>query len=96
MLQRGQLLPSGAFEVPNPNIPFAELGLAVVEEFQEWPAVVGRPRRAGVSSFGFGGTNAHVIVEQAVERVVEVGPGVLAWVVSARTAAGVPNLDGGA
>lgn len=79
MLQRGQLLPSGAFEVPNPNIPFAELGLAVVEEFQEWPAVVGRPRRAGVSSFGFGGTNAHV----TVERVVEVGPGVLAWVVSA-------------
>lgn len=47
--------------------------------------MVGRPRRAGVSSFGFGGTNAHV----TVERVVEVGPGVLAWVVSARTAAGV-------
>ncbi|MEK0493322.1 hypothetical protein OSH52_24720, partial [Mycobacterium ulcerans] len=49
MLQRGQLLPSGAFEVPNPNIPFAELGLAVVEEFQEWPAVVGRPRWTGLA-----------------------------------------------
>ncbi|REP38966.1 polyketide synthase, partial [Mycobacterium tuberculosis] len=65
MVERGSLLPSGGFTEPNPAIPFTELGLRVVDELQEWPVVAGRPRRAGVSSFGFGGTNAHVIVEEA-------------------------------
>ncbi len=31
----------------------------------DWPAADGQPRRAGVSSFGFGGTNVHLVVEEA-------------------------------
>lgn len=95
MVERGSLLPSGGFTEPNPAIPFTELGLRVVDELQEWPVVAGRPRRAGVSSFGFGGTNAHVIVEEAgsvgadtVSGRADVGGsggGVVAWVISGKT-----------
>ncbi|MFE5598120.1 SDR family NAD(P)-dependent oxidoreductase [Streptomyces coelicoflavus] len=52
------------FDRPNPLIPFDELRMRVVTERTPWPRT-GRPRRAGVSSFGFGGTNAHVVVEEA-------------------------------
>ena len=52
-----------ALRPPNPHIPFEELGLRVVDEPTNWPST-GRPRRAAVSSFGFGGTNAHLVLEQ--------------------------------
>ncbi|GAA1939615.1 phthiocerol type I polyketide synthase PpsD [Amycolatopsis minnesotensis] len=52
------------FTEPNPRIPFDELRLSVVAEQRPWP-VHDRVARAGVSGFGFGGTNAHVIAEQA-------------------------------
>jgi myxalamid-type polyketide synthase MxaE and MxaD len=50
------------FETPNPEIPFDELGLAVVSRLESWS---GTPGIAGVSSFGFGGTNAHAVLERA-------------------------------
>ena len=62
-VQRGQIPPNLRFESPNPHIPFDDLRLKVVDTQTDWPAT-GRPRRAGVSSFGFGGTNAHVVLEQ--------------------------------
>ncbi len=52
------------FDRPNPLIPFDELRMRVVTEHRPWPRAE-RPRRAGVSSFGFGGTNAHVVMEEA-------------------------------
>ncbi|QOY49219.1 alpha/beta fold hydrolase [Mycobacterium orygis] len=104
MVERGSLLPSGGFTEPNPAIPFTELGLRVVDELQEWPVVAGRPRRAGVSSFGFGGTNAHVIVEEAgsvgadtVSGRADVGGsggGVVAWVISGKKASALAAQAG--
>ena len=67
-VQRGHVPANVGFQTPNPHIPFAELGLKVVDEPTDWP-VTGQPRRAGVSSFGFGGTNAHVVVEQGPDPV---------------------------
>ena len=72
-VQRGQIPANQHFETPNPHIPFPSLRLKVVAEHTEWPQV-GRARLAGVSSFGFGGTNAHVVVQQAPSAPIPVGP----------------------
>jgi phthiocerol/phenolphthiocerol synthesis type-I polyketide synthase A len=61
-VQRGHIPPNLDYKEPNPLIPFDELRLKVVAQKTDWPS--GGVRRAGVSSFGFGGTNAHVVVEQ--------------------------------
>ncbi|WP_374021534.1 type I polyketide synthase [Mycobacterium sp. HNNTM2301] len=68
-------------------------GLRVNTAALPWPAV-GRPRRAGVSSFGMGGTNAHVIVEQAPPQPdppAEPHEPPLAWVLSARSERALAN-----
>ncbi|MGY0063215.1 type I polyketide synthase [Streptomyces sp. LZ34] len=51
-------------EVPSPHISWEEGRIRLLTEATPWPAT-DRPRRAGVSAFGFGGTDAHVILEQA-------------------------------
>lgn len=56
--------PSLHFEQPSPNIDFANSPFYVNTKLSEWKTN-GTPRRAGVSSFGVGGTNAHVILEEA-------------------------------
>ena len=63
-LEHRQLPPSLNFTRPNPNIDFAESPFFVNTKLAEWQTN-GTPRRAGVSSFGIGGTNAHVVVEEA-------------------------------
>jgi len=63
-LQHRMIPPSLHFESPNPMIDFANSPFYVNATAREWKAH-GRPRRAGVSSFGMGGTNAHVILEEA-------------------------------
>ncbi|HEU4321544.1 MAG TPA: type I polyketide synthase, partial [Roseiflexaceae bacterium] len=63
-LQHGQLPPSLHFRTPNPQIDFAQTPFYVNTALAPWPAS-SSPRRAGVSSFGIGGTNAHVILEEA-------------------------------
>ena len=56
--------PSLNFEYPNPQIAFEESPFYVNTALSRWE-VVDVPRRAGVSAFGVGGTNAHVILEEA-------------------------------
>ena len=63
-LQHRQLPPSLHFTTPNPKIDFTNSPFYVNTELKEWKSN-GYPLRAGVSSFGIGGTNAHVIVEEA-------------------------------
>ncbi|MEZ2293483.1 amino acid adenylation domain-containing protein [Variovorax sp. RCC_210] len=59
--------PTVHFNAPNPVIDFARTPFHVSSQLQPWPRA-DLPRRAGVSSFGVGGTNAHVIVEEAPPR----------------------------
>ncbi len=66
-LQHGQIPPSLHFEQPNPAIDFESSPFYVNAALRDWP-VGDSPRRAAVSSFGVGGTNAHVILEQAREQ----------------------------
>lgn len=73
------------FEKPNPQIDFANSPFYVNTKLSDWKTN-GIPRRAGVSSFGIGGTNVHMIVEEA-PTVPPSGPArpwqILVW--SART-----------
>lgn len=71
-LEHKQLLPSLNFAQPNPNIDFADSPFFVNTKLAGWQTN-GTPRRAGVSSFGIGGTNAHVLLEEA--PYVETGSG---------------------
>ncbi|MFQ6329963.1 SDR family NAD(P)-dependent oxidoreductase [Nocardia sp. CWNU-33] len=64
-VHHGALPPSLHCENLNPRFAFAGLPLYINRELRQWRTDDGRPRAAGVSSFGFGGTNAHLIVEEA-------------------------------
>ena len=63
-LQHRQIPQNLHFVAPNPKIDFAALRLRVPQALEPWPEVDG-PRLAGVNSFGFGGTNAHIVLEEA-------------------------------
>lgn len=65
-LKHGQIPPSLNFSRPNPQIDFEASPFYVNSTLTDWQAGTA-PRRAGVSSFGLGGTNAHIILEQAPE-----------------------------
>ncbi|GLW64461.1 polyketide synthase [Actinomadura rubrobrunea] len=56
--------PSIHYKEPNPHIPFDDLRLRVAADETPWPDR-DRPALAGVSGFGFGGTNAHIVLEEA-------------------------------
>jgi phthiocerol/phenolphthiocerol synthesis type-I polyketide synthase A len=98
-LQRGHIPANLHFKTPNPHIPFENLRLKVVDKPTKWPST-GQPRRAGVSSFGFGGTNAHVVLEQGPDPVAvrEIRPrsagAVTTLVVSGKTAERVASTAG--
>ncbi|MBQ0923006.1 type I polyketide synthase [Saccharopolyspora endophytica] len=76
-LEHREIPPNLHFDEPNPLIDFASGPFRVPTALEPWPAAE-HPRRAAVSAFGIGGTNAHVILEEAppqpdVPRAAEEG-----------------------
>ncbi|MFI6499019.1 SDR family NAD(P)-dependent oxidoreductase [Nonomuraea typhae] len=63
-VEHGQIPPTLNYERPNPGILFGANPFHVAAELTSWKSD-GVPRRAGVSAFGIGGTNAHLVVEEA-------------------------------
>ncbi|MBD2385955.1 type I polyketide synthase [Cylindrospermum sp. FACHB-282] len=63
-LKHKQLPPTLNFKTPNPYINFEDTPFYVNNRLRPWQPIQG-VRRAGISSFGFGGTNTHVILEEA-------------------------------
>ena len=63
-VEHAEIPPSLFFATPNPEIDLAASPFYVNTELVPWDGD-GGPRRAGVSSFGIGGTNAHVVLEEA-------------------------------
>lgn len=89
-IQHGQIPPNANFTEPNPDLGLEHGPFHVPREALDWPDTDG-PRRAGVSSFGVGGTNAHVILEQAppLARPAAAGRAWQLLPISARDRAGV-------
>ncbi|MEO8206628.1 MAG: aminotransferase class III-fold pyridoxal phosphate-dependent enzyme, partial [Chthoniobacterales bacterium] len=84
-LQHGLIPPLLHFQAPNPRIDFAASPFQAVTKSTPWKRGT-TPRRAGVSAFGVGGTNAHVIVEEAPHILPSTVSGIeYVLVLSART-----------
>ncbi len=84
-LENEVIPPSINFTEPNPQINFSESPFYVAAKPVEWKRGK-KPRRAGVSSFGLGGTNAHLIIEEAPARPAsDPARGSQLLVISART-----------
>ena len=65
-LKHAQIPPSLHFKNINPHIEIASSPFYVNDRLRDWPAN-GKPRRAGITSLGIGGTNAHLVLEEAPE-----------------------------
>ena len=63
-LKHGEIPPTVHFAAPNPQLELPSTPFFINSETIPWPSV-GERRRAGVSSLGVGGTNAHVVLEEA-------------------------------
>ena len=66
-LENRAIPPTVHYTAPNPAIELAASPFYVTTRLRRWDRN-GTPRRAGISSFGVGGTNAHIIIEEAPER----------------------------
>ena len=93
-LSHRTLPPTLHFETANPETGLEDSPFFVNTALRPWERN-GTPRRAGVSSFGMGGTNAHVVLEEAPEPAVPVPcAGAQVLVLSARTEAALERARG--
>ena len=83
-VRTGLIPPSLHFESPNPAIDFANSPFFVNTRLSAWKRSAG-PRRAGVSAFGVGGTNAHLVLEEAPAPAAPAARPCELLVLSART-----------
>ena len=63
MLENNTILPNVNFEKANPSIPLDEWKLKVPTDVQCWPS--NGVRRASVCNYGYGGSNAHIVIDDA-------------------------------
>ncbi|WP_018024972.1 polyketide synthase Pks13 [Corynebacterium ulceribovis] len=89
-MQEDALPQSLHYAGPNPYVDFDGGRLEVVEDPREWPRYSGKAV-AGVSAFGFGGTNAHVVVEEAPRK--KKTPAISPTATTAELEIGCPDLD---
>lgn len=73
MLSREEMVATPGFQHPNEDLARPGAAFCGLREVRSWPRR-GTPRRAGVSSFGIGGTNVHVILEEAPVHAVREEP----------------------
>ncbi|MCG5454776.1 acyltransferase domain-containing protein [Micromonospora sp. PSH03] len=66
-MQHGAIPATLSATVPNTEIPWETSGLSVVDRLTPWPDNDG-PRRSGTGNYGYGGTIAHVILEEAPQE----------------------------
>ncbi len=97
MLEQRQIPPTLHFERANPEIDFESSPFRVATQLTDWATRNGEPLRAGVSGFGIGGTNAHLILEEAPvvprrEQTLERGTHLLS--LSARNPGALERLAG--
>ena len=64
-LQHQEIPPSLHYEQPNPQVDFASSPFFVNAALRPWTVPAGKTRIAGVTALGAGGTNVHVLVEEA-------------------------------
>ncbi|HEY2031690.1 MAG TPA: type I polyketide synthase [Myxococcales bacterium] len=66
-VREGVIPPAHNYTASNPKIDLPSSPFYLPTELRPWP-LGDHPRRAGVSAFGVGGTNAHVVLEEAPRR----------------------------
>ncbi|WP_189226532.1 non-ribosomal peptide synthetase/type I polyketide synthase [Saccharothrix coeruleofusca] len=93
MLRHRELVPTINLREPNPELRLSDGPFVLGTRHQPW-TTSGGPRRAGVSALGVGGTNAHVVLEEAPAVIPATATGPVVLPLSAHTPAALGRLAG--